>query len=235
MQCCLIAILGLSLNLNVSWAFTENTKVSDTAVNNLSNLLNSLNTFQAHFKQQIFAENGSKVDEVSGEIGIKKPNRFYWNVSEPFIQKLIADGKYLWQYDEDLEQATVRNLEESLGNTPAGILSGKVVNLAEKYHIKALPSNNSDDNATTIQGFSLTPIADGQFEQIILYFENKKLRKLVLKDTLAQTTKVDFSEVKTAIKLPDSLFLMVLPKGVDIVDSRVKELSAKNLKPSSEN
>lgn len=189
----------------------------------LSHLLNTLNTFKASFKQSIFSEDGQKIDEVSGEIGIKKPNRFYWNVTAPFNQKLIADGKYLWQYDEDLEQATVRNLSESMGNTPAEILSGEVVNLNERYHLKMIQMDKKNKDQT---GYQLVPVKDGQFESIQLFFKNNQLTRLILKDTLAQTTKVEFNHVETAIKLPDSLFLMVLPKGVEIVDSRVRDESA---------
>ncbi len=181
----------------------------------LNDLLNNLKTFKAEFNQKIFAENGEQVDDVSGEIAIKKPGKFFWNVTEPFEQKLIADGKYLWQYDADLEQATVKNLDESLGSTPAEILSGKTTDIEKQYQIKFTEQ-------TDLESFKLVPLDEGQFEYIILNFRKGALVELVLKDTLAQTTKVQFKNSRYGIVLPDSLFLMVLPEGTDIVDSRTK-------------
>ncbi len=204
------------------------TKTAEYELNKLNELLTNLDTFKAEFKQKIYAENGEKVDEVSGEIAIKKPGRFYWNVTDPFEQKLIADGKYLWQYDVDLEQATVRNLDESLGSTPAEILSGKVTNIEKQYHI----------NFTTekgIESFKLIPTDEGQFEYIILNFEAGALVGLILKDTLAQTTNVSFKNAQFGLALPDQLFLINLPKGIDIVDSRTQSDLPENFSTVVEN
>lgn len=181
----------------------------------LNELLNNLDTFKADFNQKIYSENGNVVDEVTGEIAIKKPGKFYWNVTEPFEQKLIADGKYLWQYDVDLEQATVRNLNEALGSTPAEILSGRVADIEKQYQI-------SFSEKLGIESFRLIPKEEGQFEYIILEFRQGVLIELVLKDTLAQTTKVIFKNAQFGLALPDTLFLMELPKGIDIVDSRTQ-------------
>ena len=203
-------------------------KTGEYELNKLNERLNNLDTFKAKFNQKIYAENGEKVDEVSGEVAIKKPGRFYWNVTEPFEQKLIADGKYLWQYDVDLEQATVRNLDESLGSTPAEILSGKVTNIEKQYHI----------NFTTkkgIESFKLIPLDEGQFEYIILNFKAGVLVALILKDTLAQTTNVSFKNAQFGLALPDQLFLINLPKGIDIVDSRTQSDLPENLSTIVEN
>ncbi len=216
-----LQILFLTL-LSFSHSAWSN-KLSDEAVdssieiaNRLNELLANLETFKADFTQNITTETGEQLDQLSGEIAIKKPGKFYWNVTEPFEQQLVADGKYLWQYDIDLEQATVRNLDESLGGTPAEILSGSVTNLSEKFTISC-----PGESSATTETFLMIPKQEGQFESIQLSFTSGALTLLKLKDTLGQTTTVEFIEAKFGLALDETLFFIKLPDDVELVDSRI--------------
>jgi len=57
-------------------------------------------------------------------VWIERPGRFRWDYQTPYRQLIVADGKQLWTYDEDLEQATVKDLDAALSSTPAMLLSG---------------------------------------------------------------------------------------------------------------
>ena len=61
---------------------------------------------------------------AAGRLYLQKPGKFRWDYSEPSEQLILADGKQIWFYDKDLQQANVRNMDASLANTPAVLLSG---------------------------------------------------------------------------------------------------------------
>ncbi len=187
---------------------------SDSSGKKLNDLLASLETFQANFEQIITTENGEELDKLSGLFYLQKPGKFHWEVTQPFSQLLIADGQYLWQYDEDLEQAMVRDLDQSLGGTPAQLLSGTLTQLENSYQIEY------QQQKPQIERFRLIPKDEGQFESIQLQFNQGALSKLTLVDTLGQTTNVLFSNAKFGMALPATLFTLKLQKGVELVDSR---------------
>ncbi len=196
----------------------ETAQVKDTVINEseeakkLNQLLANLETFKADFVQIITTETGEKLDQLSGSFALKKPGKFVWKVTQPFEQVLIADGKYLWQYDVDLEQAMVRDLDASLGNTPAQLLSGSITQLEQTYQIKY--------KKTDKEVFLLTPVEEGQFESIQLSFFEGVLLHLKLEDTLGQITNVQFSHAQFGMALAETLFQLEIDEDVELVDSR---------------
>ena len=56
----------------------------------------------------------------------------------PREQLVLGDGREIWFYDKDLQQANVRNMDATLASTPAVLLSG-TGSIAEQFDIKALP------------------------------------------------------------------------------------------------
>ena len=74
--------------------------------------------------QVVQDKQGQVTERATGTLSISRPNRFRWDYQQPYAQTIVADGRKLWLYDPDLEQVTVRSLEQGLGATPAMLLSG---------------------------------------------------------------------------------------------------------------
>jgi outer membrane lipoprotein carrier protein len=94
------------------------------AVGRIDAYLATVNTLSADFSQVVRNRDGQIVDRASGKLSLSRPDRFRWDYQKPYLQTIVADGKQLWLYDSDLEQVTVRALEQGLGSTPAMLLSG---------------------------------------------------------------------------------------------------------------
>ncbi len=86
--------------------------------------LGSLKTLSADFVQLVQDKRGQLTDRATGTLTLSRPDRFRWDYREPYEQTIVADGRKLWLYDPDLQQVTVRSLEQGLGATPAMLLSG---------------------------------------------------------------------------------------------------------------
>src|ERR1700733_1836456 len=95
-----------------------------TPTTEVEKYLNGLATWSADFTQTIDDGHGKVVRSAAGKLSLQKPGRFRWDYSQPSEQLILADGKQIWFYDKDLQQANVRDMDASLVNTPAVLLSG---------------------------------------------------------------------------------------------------------------
>ena len=182
------------------------------AVARVDAYLDSLASLSAQFVQVVQDRKGDVTDRASGTLSISRPNRFRWDYREPYAQTIVADGRKLWLYDPDLEQVTVRSLEQGLGATPAMLLSGSG-DVADAF------SAGPVEQKQGLTWCRLLPKQHGSdFERVSLAFgPRNELAAMELVDKLGQTTTIQFSAVKRASRVDDALFRFVPPAGADVI------------------
>jgi outer membrane lipoprotein carrier protein len=182
------------------------------AVARVDRYLASLKTLSANFSQVVRNRDGQVTDRASGTLSIARPDRFRWDYQKPYLQTIVADGQRLWLYDSDLEQVTVRALEQGLGSTPAMLLSG-VGKVGDAF---AAAGVEAKGDWTWCR---LTPKQDGSdFEQVSLAFtRGGELAAMELRDKLGQATVIEFGAVKRNVPLDDKLFRFEPPPGADVI------------------
>ena len=114
---------------------------------------------QAQFKQVLTDRNGQTIEEASGTLAISRPDRFRWDYRKPYEQVIVADVTRIWIYDSDLEQVTVRKLDETLSATPAMLLSGRS-NLADNFNVTQVAQEGKID-WVRMEPSATTPISNG--------------------------------------------------------------------------
>lgn len=180
----------------------------------IENFLKDLKTLKAEFNQSLVDAEKKVLEESIGVLLLSRPGRFSLEYNSPYEQLYVADGKQIWMYDKDLEQVTVKPQPETLGNTPAMILSGTRP-LEENFAIKELGRH---------EGFvwiELTPKGeDNGFEFMRLAMEGDLLRAMEMIDSFGQTTRLYFNEIDRNPALPESSFIFNPPPGVDIIGER---------------
>lgn len=177
----------------------------------LQNFLQDLQTFQAHFEQTLYSEDKELLEESSGEVYIQRPNQFRWVYEQPYEQLIVADGKQVWIYDYDLEQVTVKTLNDALGKTPAVLLSNENAEVEKNFSIEPI---NNESKYTFI---ALTPKEETSFKSIRLSLDGKQLRGFELIDNLGQRTYMRFSNAQRNPSLKNDLFEFEPPEGVDVI------------------
>ncbi len=194
--------------LKGSFVFAEN------SIDPLQNFLTNFESFEAKFVQSLISENGEELEKTEGILYLQQPGKFHWSYQQPYIQKIISDGDVLWVFDEDLEQVTIREMGNSIEQTPVGIILGN--NSIEEHFVQV--------DLGVIEGFNwieLTPKdLEAQYRNIRLGFDQDKLGMMIIADDLGQTTRIDFSEIKKNAKLPAMLFKFEMPDDVDVIDER---------------
>jgi len=180
-------------------------------VSSLRAFLANTTTLEARFVQTL-APNGDFDPQISkGRFYLKRPGRFRWDYEEPAEQQVISDGSRIWMYDSDLEQVTVRPIDESLRGTPAMLLSGET-SLDESFAV--IGSEQIDG----VQFVTLEPLQPSpEFESLTVGLTEGQIVSMALLDGIGQRSLIEFSELRRDPPLDDALFDFSPPPGVDVI------------------
>ena len=190
------------------WGFTANGAPSADFV---GDYFRSLESLQADFVQTVFDEKSQVVERSQGRMAMQKPGRFRWNYREPFAQVIVADGERLWLYDKELEQVTVRSLDEALSATPLALLSGAAP-LENAFKVALVTSKDG------LRWFELRPKAEQtEFTVLRVAFRGEALQVIELEDVFNQRTRLEFKGLLRNAKIDPALLHFTPPAGVDVV------------------
>ena len=177
----------------------------------LAQFLDGLVTMKAALIQTQHDAAGKMIDESRGTLWLSRPGRFRLEYSAPIEQSFIADGRNLWLYDKELEQVTVKPQDDSLGSTPALLLSGTQP-LTEAFTLEELGEHSG------MVWLALYPrSADATFDSIRIAMEEGVLRAMEMVDGFGQTTRLYMDELQRNPSLDAAQFRFSPPEGVDLI------------------
>lgn len=185
----------------------------DAPIGQLKSFLAGSASLAADFKQVAFDKSGRPAQNSSGKFYLSRPGKFRWNYQKPFVQEIVSNAGKVWFYDADLEQVTVKQLDDSLGSTPALLLTGQV-DIEEKF---ILQEQGNDEGMTWVK---LSPKnEESGFKYILIGLNGSQLGGMELSDNFGQLTRIYFSNIQLNPKLDDALFNFKAPKGVDVFEN----------------
>lgn len=180
----------------------------------LVNMLEAVKTMQADFTQIVYDDHGKSVQTSYGRMAMQRPGKFRWEVKKPIPQLIIANESRLWIYDPDLQQVTIRSLNQGSGGAPALLLSHVNSALDQDFVVKPLPKKLSAETS-----FELIPKQRGNmFASIQMDFTHKQISAMRLRDQLGHITLIRFADAKINQSLPPSLFNFKASAQVDVID-----------------
>lgn len=207
----LIRKLALSAAILVTACIALPAMAADSDAERLTSLLEPLKTYSADFNQQVAQGGGGSLQNASGHMWLSRPGRFNWEVSDPYRQTVVSDGQQVYLYDPDLEQVSIRPLDQRVTHTPALLLSGRASELTENYRV-------SRRQHGTTEFFALSPRDnDTLFESLELVFNNERLSGIDLTDGTGQRTEISFRNIKVNPAIDDSHFQFEIPEGADVM------------------
>ncbi len=169
---------------------------------------------KANFTQTVFDQAGRKTQESSGNLFFSRPGKFRWVYQKPYAQLIVGDGNKVWIHDEDLDQVTVRKIDQALGDSPAALLAGDN-NIEKLFNLK---EGGSKDGIDWLEASPKSK--EGSFEKVRMGFKGNDLHAMELKDNFGQTTLLRFSNLQRNPAIGASLFRFTPPKGVDVIGDR---------------
>lgn len=166
---------------------------------------------QGQFKQEIRERDGRVLETSEGQFAFERPSRFRWEVREPAVQWLVADGELLHFYDQDLAQVTQRRLDQALASTPAAVLFG---NAALERDFEVLEGGQSSG----LDWLEAKPrSADAGIERMRIGMHQGLPEIMDVVDAFGRTSRFSFFSVKRNPVLDPALFRFVAPPGTEIV------------------
>lgn len=193
--------------------FSNTTGAEQPPMEQLKYFLSTTTSLTADFKQVTMDENSQAIQTSHGEFFLSRPGKFRWSYKEPFIQEIVSNAGKVWFYDADLEQVTIKKLDESLGSTPALLLSGDIA-LEENFTLK---KQEIDED---LQWIKLSPKNESSsFNYILIGLEEGALGGMELSDNFGQLTRIYFSNLKRNLLLDDAIFEFTAPEGADIFEN----------------
>ena len=181
------------------------------ALDRLQTFSGQLKTFQAGFVQTLYDADSNPLEESRGAVILKRPGKFRWDYRAPYVQSIIADGEKLWIYDIDLEQVTVKKLDQALGNAPIMLLRSNQP-LDTDFELRDLGEREG------LEWVELLPkMRDTDFEKIFMGLSESGLEVMELRDQFGQATQIRCNNFEMNVPADDSLFEFTPPAGVDVV------------------
>jgi outer membrane lipoprotein carrier protein len=183
------------------------------ARDDLNAFTRDLKGLRADFSQQVFDPNGKLKETSNGEVALSAPRLFRWEYTRPYEQLIVADGKRVWVYDPDLQQATRRAQGPAEQGSPLAALIDP--DRLEKDYI--VQEAGSDDG---LEWLTLKPRqADGAgFSSARLGFGDAGLERMQFTDALGQKSVIRFSGWQRNPSFPANAFKFSPPKGVDVIE-----------------
>ena len=204
----ILLFAGLCL---VTQSAAAQVRVDDEGERLVNQFLTDIVTLQGRFEQALIDATGEVVERSSGTLEIERPGRFQWAYSEPYEQRLVADGLNIWSYDVDLLQVTVKPQAEALANTPALLLGGDAEALSQFRFDGSMVEND-------MTWVRMIPVdTSSGFERMELGFQDDQLARMVFFDNLEQRTLVSLYNVVTNEPIDAGRFVFEIPEDADLV------------------
>jgi outer membrane lipoprotein carrier protein len=182
------------------------------AVDALREFTREAKTGRAAFTQVVMSPDGAKRKTSSGRFEFARPNRFRFSYARPYEQLIIGDGEKVWLHDIDLQQVTVRPMDQALGATPAALLAGG--NVEQDFELKAQPAG---DGIEWVQATPRVKADTTGFQSLRVGFKGKTLAAIELLDSFGQRSMLTFSDVVTNQAPAADAFRFTPPKGVEVL------------------
>lgn len=194
--------LGLLLLANSVYA---------NGIDQLKAFLKDVKSLEAKFDQTVTDRNGKVIQQSTGTMQFSRPGKFRWEYAKPYKQIIVGDGQKLWLYDPDLNQVSVRKLNNAIGSSPAALLAGDS-EIEKNFQLK------DASNANNLQWIEATPkSSESTFEHVRMGFNDKELVVLELRDNFGQITVIKLAGTELNGKFPGNTFTFTPPKGADVI------------------
>jgi len=168
----------------------------------------------ADFQQTMYNAQKQPLQTSQGKMALLRPGQFRWEITTPNPQIMLTDGKQVWIYDVDLNQATHQLINMADSVSPAALLSSDANQLPQRFTIARLKATNSQ----TV--FQLKPKkTDDLFKYVILYFQQQQLVQMRIVDNLGGLSVFNFEHIAPNKILNTNLFIFKLPKGVTVIEN----------------
>ena len=184
--------------------------VHASAISDFQTFTASTQSGRASFEQFVFDAKGKQMQRTKGTLSFMRPGKFRFQYEKP-AQVIVGDGKKVSFFDQDLNQVTVKKMEQAFSSTPAALLAGKA-DIEKTFTLVA------SGDAEGLSWLDAEPRQkDAGIEKFRLGFAKGQLAAMELNDAFGNRTRLNFSTFERNPKIDGKEFIFVPPKGADVI------------------
>jgi len=203
------AMMAGILGMGVFWGTVAS--ASSEAMQRLNQFFTTVTTMQSSFSQEVRDENGRVRQKSTGTVALYRPGRFRWEYTSPDRHVIVANGSKVWIYDEELDQVTIKPMQQTLASSPVGLLLNKQP-VQKQFQVTEIMSDGRLD------WFHMIPHKkDSDFVSMDLGIDQNSIQEMILKDKFGQETRIRLSNTQLGAQIDPSQFKFVPPPGVDVI------------------
>lgn len=202
-----VALLGSAMLVLVLQPFAA----LASSLDRFAEFLSATQSAKGEFEQKVLDKSGRIVQQSRGTLAFQRPGKFRWTYVKPYAQLIVGDGTRVWIYDQDLQQVTVRRVDQALTSTPAALLAGN----NEAMRAFRVSDQGEKDGLEWLE--AVPREKEGGFERVRMGFGSSGLEAMEFHDSFGQVTLLRFVSLTRNPRLESSTFRFSPPKGVDIV------------------
>lgn len=200
-----------SIFFALSLCFSSQALYAQSAPDQLRSFVQAVQSATGEFSQFTVGPQGQTKPAQTGRFSFRRPGQFKWEVVKPYAQQIVSDGQQIYQYDPDLNQVSVRKVDQAIGASPAAILFGSGA-LDQAFNVSVQPDK---DGLAWLRAIPRT--GDAGFVHVDIGFQDGLPVHIVLLDAFGQTTHVKLSGLLRNPGLEAEAFKFVPPQGADVV------------------
>jgi len=189
----------------------------DQLVAKMQRFYDQTRDFKADFEQTLSSAVFGRKQVSRGTVRLKKPGKMRWDYVSPEKKLFVSDGKVLWVYEPEDNQAFRQLLAESALPTAVTFLFGKG-DLTREFDVRAVsPDKSYDPGDEVVELLPKKPTA--HYKRIVLELDPRshQVKQSFIFDTQGNVNQVRFTKVELNTKMADSVFLWSPPAGTKVV------------------
>lgn len=204
----------LKWTLLIIMVMANHLAMADEGLKSFLQQLEGVDNFQASFEQKTASTDGKVLQALQGTMLVQQPGKLRWETEDPYAQLVISDGQSVWSYDRDLEQVTIRPMDNRIQETPALLLSGQHSQIEKSFQVKLTKKGKQSE-------YRLLPKDKSQlFDALVFFYQGKILQRMEIHDAAGQITTIVFSQQVVNQTIDKEAFVFNVPDGVDVIDGR---------------
>ena len=160
------------------------------------------------------------VKQASGELWLRKPGRMRFWYEKPDKKLMVADGKVLWVYEEEDQQAFRHDLKSSALPSSVAFLLGSG-RLGDEFDITAGtpdPAHPLEPGDVLLKLVPKKATAQYRFLEFVVDGRTYMVKQTVLHDQQGGESRMRFLDVKVNQGAPDKLFTFTPPPGTRLLN-----------------
>lgn len=194
--------------------------------------LQNLTTLSASFSQAVTDTNGDLVQQLQGVMKLARPAQLRWQTDAPDETLLIANGETVWYYNAFIEQVTIYDQADAVGQSPLLLLLNaesddwhsydvRELEAAELAEVGAIEAGSGYVIETNMQKLSEQNGGSNSPERLtILLTADNVMHTLVLDDGRGQTNTITLADQQINQPIMSDNFQFDVPPNVDVDDQR---------------